>query len=95
MPLTLNSWPSEDGQRVGFLNISHTAKQLTDNSSILLNSGSNVQAFCFAGSRLCNYISDSDVSTSGYNVMRLDPKTHKETGLLLYLSHSSNLKRVM
>ena len=29
----------------------------------------------------------------GYNVMRLDPKTHKDTGLLLYFSHSVNLKR--
>ena len=30
---------------------------------------------------------------SGYNVIRLDPKTHKDTGLLLYFSHSVNLKR--
>ena len=33
--------------------------------------------FGLAESRLSNHISDSDATIPGYNVMRLDPKTHK------------------
>ena len=93
MPITINTWPSKDGLRIGYLNINHAINKLTDISSILFNSGRNFHVFCFAESRLSNHVSDSDVSMPGYNVMRLDPKTHKDTGLLLYFSHSVNLKR--
>ena len=66
---------------------------LTDICSILFISERNFHVFCFAEFRLSNHVSDSDVSMPGYSVIRLDPKTHKDTGLLLYFSHSVNLKR--
>ena len=47
----------------------------------------------FVESLLLNHVSESDVTMPDYSVMRLDPKTHKDTGLLLYFSHSVNLKR--
>ena len=93
MPITINTWPSKDGLRIGYLNINHAINKLTDISSILFKSGRNFHIFCFAESRLSNHVSDSDVSMPGYNVMCLDPKTHKDTGLLFYFSHSVNLKR--
>ena len=93
MPITINIWPPKDGLRIGYLNINHAINKLTDITSVLFNSGRNFHVFCFAESRLSNHVSDSDVSMPGYSVMRLDPQTHKDTGLLLYFSHSVNLKR--
>ena len=33
------------------------------------------------------------ITMPSYSVKRLDPKTHQDIGLLLYFSHSVNLKR--
>ena len=49
--------------------------------------------FCCAESRLSNHVSGSDVSMPAYSLMRLDPQTQKDTGLLLCFSHSVNLTR--
>ena len=77
MPSTLNSWPSKEGLRVCFWILI----MFITNYQILLNSGSNVHAICFAESGLSHHTSDSDVTIPGYNVMRLDLKTSKDTGL--------------
>ena len=65
MPITINTWPSKDGLRIGYLNINHAINKLTDIPSILFNSGRNFHVFCFAESRLSNHVSDSDVSMPG------------------------------
>ena len=92
MPITINTWPSKDGLRIGYLNVNHAINKLTDSSSILFSSGQNFHVFCFAESQLSNHVSDSDISVPGYSVVHLDPKTHKDTGLLLYFSPSTNIK---
>ena len=43
----------------------------------------------FVESLLSSHVSESDITMPGYSVMRLDPKTHKDTGLLLDSLESS------
>ena len=94
MPETLNSWPSKEGLRIGYLNINHALNKITEISSILHNSSKHFHVFCFAESRLSAPISDSDISVPGYNIIRRDPKVQKETGLLLYYNQSVTMKRL-
>ena len=95
MPITINTWPAKDGLRIGYVNLNHAINKLTDISAILLYSGEHFHVFSFPESRLSNQVSDSDVSVPGYSVMCLDPKTHKDTGLLLHFSHSVNLNPLL
>ena len=83
MPVTVSTWPSKDGLRTWDLNTDHGTNKPVDNSTMLFNWRKHFHVFCFAESRLSNHVSDSDVSMPGYSDMRLDPKTHKDTGLLL------------
>ena len=94
MSKTLDSWPSKDGLRVGFLNINHVLNKITDVSHILDNSGKHFHVFGFAESRLSKHISDSEVSVPGYNIIRKDPLRPMETGLLVYIHQSIDFKQV-
>ena len=94
MSTTVNAWPSKDGLKIGHLNINHAINKQTDIMSILSNSGNNFHIFCFSESRLSDQISDTDMSVSGYNIIRRDPKFQKETGLLVYINNSIKVKRI-
>lgn len=91
---TIKTWPSKDGFRVGFLNINRVISKLDELSSILFNSGRQFHVFCCAESRLTKNISDTDVAIPGYNIIRLDPVLPKQTGLILYISHTVTYKRI-
>ena len=98
MPFPVNSWPSKDTLGVGFkIKIIIIIIVLLTNSLTFTRyclTLEQISMFCFAESRLSEHISDSNVSIPGFNVMLLDLKTHKDTDLLLYFSHSINLKHV-
>ena len=86
MPLTLNSWPSEPGLRIGYLNINNTRNKIDDTAAILHNSGKHFHIFCFAESRLSFHMADSEMQVVGYNILHLDPTGLRTTGLLLYFA---------
>ena len=94
MPLTLNSWPSEPGLRIGYLNINNARNKIDDIGTILHNSGQLFHVFCFAGSRLSSQVADSKLKVAGYNILRLDSTGLKATGLLLYFASSMNCIRM-
>ena len=87
MPLALNSWPSEPGLLIGYLNINNARNKIDDIVTILHNSGKHFHVFCFAESRLSSQV-------AGYNILRLDPTGLKTTGLLLYFASSMNCIRM-
>ena len=86
MPLALNSWPSEPGLRIGYLNINNARNKIDNIVTILHNSGKHFQVFCFAESRLSSQVADSEMQIAVCNILRLDPTDLKTTGLLLYFA---------
>ena len=90
---TLNTWPSKEGLRIGYLNINHALNKLNDIFSILENSGKYFHVFCLSESRLSDRILDSDIAIPGYSILRLDPKASLDTGLLVYYDQSIIMKR--
>ena len=93
---TVATWPSNNGLRVGYLNINSAKNKIEDIASILDNNGNNFHLFCTAESRLTDAIPDSHVSLPNYNIIRLDCSraVPKSTGLLLYCAKSVNYKRL-
>ena len=91
---TEDKWPSKEGLRIGFLNINSIINKIDQLSAILFNSGQQFHVFCCAETRLSENIKDADVSIPGYKSVRLDPVLPKQTGLILYISHSINYKRL-
>ena len=59
---------------------------------ILFNSGKNLYILGLSESRLSSHISDSDIYMSGYNIVRMDPKQHKEIGLVIDIHDSLTFK---
>ena len=94
MPITKETWPSNEGLRVGFLNINNARNKSEDIASILQNFDKGFHCFGFAESRLSDVISDSDLSIPGYDIIRLDPHLPKSTGLLAYCSKSITFNRL-
>ena len=94
MPLALNSWPSEPGLRIGYLNINNARNKIDDIVTILHNSGQHFHVFCFAESRLSSQVADPEMQVAGYNILRLDPTGPKTTGLLLYFASSMDCIRM-
>lgn len=94
MPLTLDTWPSEQGLHIGYLNINNARNKKEEIATILDNNGTNFHVFCFAESRLSPCISDVDMNMLGYQIIRLDPSQPKSTGLLLYVASSLKCKRL-
>ena len=94
MSLSLESWPVQQGLRIGFLNIRNATNKTDEIASILYNSKNNFHLFGFAESRLSFRTSDSDMSIPGYNIFRLDPKKHRDTGIIVYFSSSLNCTRL-
>ena len=66
----------------------------TDIASVLLNSDKNLHILGLSESKLSSHISDSDISMPGYKIVRMDPKQHKETGLVVYIHDSLTFKRL-
>lgn len=91
---TENKWPSKEGLRIGFLNINSVLNKIDQLSSIIFNSGQQFHVFCCAESRLSEKIKNNDISIPGYEPVRLDPLLPKQTGLILYISHSITYKRL-
>ena len=60
----------------------------------MLNSDKNLHIRGLSESRLSSHISDSDISMPGYKIVRMDPKQHKETSLVVYIHYSLTLKRL-
>ena len=92
---TVNSWPTKDGLRIGFLNICSIRNKLDELSSILDNNGKQFHVFCCGESRLTDKISDEQISITGYNHVRIDPTFKLQTGLILYITQSVRYKRVL
>ena len=72
----------------------HAYNKLDDIATILDNVGKGFHLFCLSEWQLRVQVPDSDLLISGYNTIRRDPKTSKETGLLLYHSQSIALERI-
>ena len=94
MPLSLNSWPSGPGLRIGYLHINNARNKIDDIVTILHNSGNHFHVFCFAESRLSSQVADSEMQVAGCNILCLDPTGLKTTGLLLYFASSMNCIRL-
>ena len=94
MPRTLETWPIKNGVKVGYLNINSARNKTDDIAYILHNNGQNFHLLGIAESRLDDSIPDSDIMMPNYNVIRLDSRYPKETGLLLYCINSVNYKRI-
>ena len=94
MTITKQNWPCKEGLRIWFLNINNARNKTDDIASILQEYGKGFHLFGFAESRLSSVISDSDMSISGYNIIRLDPHAPKSTGLLIYCSDSLTFQRL-
>ena len=92
---TRDAWPSKEGLRIGYLNINHAINKLDDIGLILENSGKHFHLFCFSESRLDSRIMDSDLMIPGYNTIRRDPESRRETGLLLYFSETIKINRIV
>ena len=60
----------------------------------MFNSGKNFHRLGLSESRLSSHISDYDISMPGYNIVCMDPKQHKETGLVVYIHDSLTFKRL-
>lgn len=95
MHSTLDTWPSQNGLRVGYLNINSARNKTDDIASMLHNNGHNFHIVCIAESRLTDFIPDSDIMMTNYNIIRLDPHSPRSTGLLLYCVNSLNYKRLL
>ena len=94
IPLALNSWPSEPGLPIGYLNINNARYKIDDIATTLQNSGKRFHVFCFAESRLSFQVADSEMQVAEYNILHLDPSGIKTTGLLLYFASSMNCIRM-
>ena len=73
MPITKETWPSNEGLRVGFLNINNARNKTEEIASIVQGFGKGFHFYCFAESRLSDVIPDSDLLIPGYDIIRLDP----------------------
>ena len=94
MSCTLNTWPTKNGVKIGYLNINSARNKVDDIASILHNKGQNFHLLCIAESRLVDCIPDSDLMVPNYDTICLDSRFAKETGLLLYCISSINYKRL-
>ena len=94
MSTSNDSWPTRDVLRCAHLNINHAINKLTDTASVSFNSGKKYNIRGLSESRLSTHISNSDISIPGYSSVLMDPKQHKETGLVIYIhdSWSSHVK---
>ena len=94
MPQSSPNWPSNDGLRIGHLNINRALNKITDISSILENNGKPFHVFGFTESRLSSIIPDNDVDIPGYQTIRIDPTVPNATGLLVYVLKTVSFKRL-
>ena len=94
MPQSLSTWPSNDGLRIGHLNINSALHKMTDISSILDNNGKPFHVFAFTESRLSSAIPDSDVNIPGFQTIRKDYTVPNTTGLLVYVHDTLTYERL-
>ena len=89
-----NCWPSRDGLRLGHLNINHVYNKISDVTTTLSNSGRPFHVFGLSESRLTINMPSCDLAIPGYTILRRDPKTSNETGLIIYISNSLSYKHL-
>ena len=92
MPSTVDTWPTKDGFRVGYLNIRSAINKKDHIASILHNSGNAFHMFCFAESRLTDVMTKT-MKIPGYEIEPLEPQAPLSTRLILYYSSAIGLKR--
>ena len=82
MPLNVESWPQQDGLKIGHLNINSAPNKLGDISTILYNSNKPFHIFGFTESRLTDIIHDDDISIPGFSSFRRDTAGFGTTGII-------------
>ena len=86
------NWPTNDGLRVGYLNVCHLINKISDASRIIDNENKPFHIFCFSESRLSNRINNSSISIPGYSIIRKDPEISQETGIVIYIQNNVSFK---
>ena len=94
MPQSLSTWPSNDGLRIGHININSALHKMTDISSILHNNGKPFHVFAFTESGLSSAIPNSDVNIPGFQTIRKDSTVANTTGLLVYVHDTLTYRRL-
>ena len=97
MSITLDTWPTKQGLRIGHLNINRAINKKDEIASILHNNGLGFHLFCFTESHLSAKVSDSDMTIPNYQLLRIDPSKDrpKSTGLLVYYASVLNCNRLI
>ena len=87
-----SNWPTDEGLRVGYLNICHLINKIADASKIIDNHNKPFHIFCFSESWLNKRIKNTSLTIPGYFIVRRDPKIVHETGLIVYVQKTVSFK---
>lgn len=87
-------WPTENGLRVGHLNINSAVNKIHEVQAFLDNSGTPFHVFGLSEARISDQVPVNDVAISGYNIELRHPQRKLETGIAVYTHTSINAKRL-
>ena len=87
MPQSLSTWPSNDGLRIGHLNINSALHKMTDISSMLDNNGKPFHVFAFTESSLLLYLTVMPIFQVFRQLEKILQWLTQQDYLCMYMTH--------